>query len=109
MVSLYYKDAAAAIICYDVGDEKSFNSVYYWINEMINNSNNEDSSFVMALAGNKCDIDPANIKISFQTAQELAKKHNMILAETSAKTGKGVQELFKKVAEKIVLLRKMQD
>lgn len=33
----------------------------------------------------------------------------MILAETSAKTGKGVQELFKKVAEKIVLMRKMEN
>jgi hypothetical protein len=31
----------------------------------------------------------------------------MIFTETSAKSGKGVQELFKKVAEKIVLLRKM--
>jgi GTPase SAR1 family protein len=59
MVSLYYKDAAAAIICYDVGDEKSFNSVYYWINEMINNGGSENGSFVLALAGNKCDIDAA--------------------------------------------------
>jgi len=34
MVSLYYRDAAAAIICYDVKDEKSFESVHYWVNEM---------------------------------------------------------------------------
>jgi Ras-related protein Rab-5C len=27
MVSLYYRDAAAAIICYDVTDEASFESV----------------------------------------------------------------------------------
>ena len=63
MVSLYYKDAAAAIICYDVSEEKTFNSVYYWINEMVNNNNSESGSFVMALAGNKCDIDPAQVKI----------------------------------------------
>lgn len=31
----------------------------------------------------------------------------MILAECSAKTGEGVQQLFKKIAEKIVLLKKM--
>jgi GTPase SAR1 family protein len=37
MIKLYYKDAAAAIICYDVSDEKSFNSVYYWINQMQDN------------------------------------------------------------------------
>jgi len=57
----------------------------------------------MALAGNKCDLDPSLIKIPFQTATELAQKHNMINAETSAKSGKGVQELFKKVAERIVI------
>jgi GTPase SAR1 family protein len=35
----------------------------------------------------------------------VAKKNNMIHAETSAKSGKGVQELFKKIAEKIVISR----
>ena len=57
MVSLYYRDAAAAIICYDLSDDKSFTSVHFWINEMVNNNDKDD--FVMALAGNKCDIDPA--------------------------------------------------
>ena len=55
MVSLYYKDAAAAIICYDITEDKSFTSVHFWINEMINNNDREE--FVMALAGNKCDVD----------------------------------------------------
>ena len=64
MISLYYKDAAAAIICYDLSDEKTFNSVHYWVNEMINNTNSESDNFVMALAGNKADIDPAQKKIS---------------------------------------------
>jgi GTPase SAR1 family protein len=63
MVSLYYKDAAAAIICYDVSDEKSFNSVYFWINEMVNNNNIENGQFILALAGNKCDLDPGLVKI----------------------------------------------
>jgi GTPase SAR1 family protein len=31
----------------------------------------------------------------------------MIAAETSAKTGKGVQELFKKIAERIVISKMM--
>lgn len=105
MIKLYYKDAAAAIICYDVTDEKSFHSVHYWINQMNENASNsgEGSNFVMALAGNKCDLDPSLIKIPLQTAVDLARKNNMIHAETSAKSGKGVQELFKKIAEKIVI------
>jgi len=90
MVSLYYKDAAAAIICYDISDEKTFSSVHYWINEMLNNTNNEEETVVLALAGNKSDIDPGLKKVNFMTAKELAMKHNMILSETSAKTGEGI-------------------
>ena len=104
MVSLYYRDASAAIICYDVSDDKSFTSVHFWINEMINN--NDKDEFVMALAGNKCDIDSAQRKITKGMADSLANKHNMILAETSAKTGEGIQELFKGVAERIARLKK---
>ena len=60
MVSLYYRDAAAAIICYDVTDESSFESVNYWIGEMNKNINSD--SFVLALAGNKIDAVTENKK-----------------------------------------------
>ena len=76
MVSLYYRDAAAAIICYDIGDEKSFQSVHFWITEMMNNNDKEE--VVMALAGNKCDLDPALKKVQIGMAEELSKKHGMI-------------------------------
>ena len=88
MVSLYYRDAAAAIICYDLTDEKSFNSVHFWINEMLNNNDKED--FVMVLAGNKCDIESSQRKITKTMSEELCNKHQMIQAETSAKTGEGI-------------------
>ena len=93
MVSLYYRDAAAAIICYDLTDDKSFTSVHFWINEMINN--NDRDEFIMALAGNKSDIDPALRKITYGMTESLSQKHNMIMSETSAKTGEGIQDLFR--------------
>lgn len=70
MVSLYYREAAAAIICYDISDDKSFTSVHFWINEMINN--NDQDEFVMALAGNKCDIDDPQRKITKGMAESLS-------------------------------------
>ena len=70
MVSLYYRDAAAAIICYDLSDDKSFTSVHFWINEMITNNDREE--FVMSLAGNKCDIDPNQRKITKGMAESLS-------------------------------------
>jgi hypothetical protein len=55
-----------------------------------NQTSADGSNFVMALAGNKCDIDPSLVKIQYETANELAKKHSMLFEETSAKSGKGV-------------------
>lgn len=60
---------------------------------MINNNDKEE--FVMALAGNKSDIEPTLKKINVSMGTDLSKKHNMIFEETSAKTGDGVQSLFK--------------
>lgn len=60
----------------------------------------------MALAGNKSDIDPTQKKISIQQAKDIAKKNDMIFSETSAKTGDGVQQLFRKVAEDIAKIKK---
>ena len=51
---MYYRDAAAAIVCYDVTNERSFDSVSYWINEMKQKSTEE---FCIAIAGNKADVD----------------------------------------------------
>ena len=56
-MSLYYRDADAALICFDLSNAKTFESVEYWIGEMEKNCNNDRTNFVLAMAGNKCDID----------------------------------------------------
>ena len=57
MLSMYYRDADAALICFDISSENTFKSVYYWVGEMEKNCNNDRSKFVLAMAGNKCDVD----------------------------------------------------
>ena len=32
VINLYYREAIGAIITYDIGDERSFNAVNYWVN-----------------------------------------------------------------------------
>ena len=39
LVSMYYRDAVAAIICYDLSSPESFQSVDYWVNEMKDKNN----------------------------------------------------------------------
>ena len=53
---MYFRDALAAVVCYDVTKVESFDSVSYWVNEMIQKNNKK---FVISIAGNKCDSDPS--------------------------------------------------
>ena len=60
----------------------------------------------MALAGTKCDVDNNKRKVSQKQGKSLAKKHNMVFAETSSKTGEGISNLFKALSEKIASTKK---
>jgi len=99
---MYYRDADAALICFDLSNPKSLESVYYWIDEMSNNCNNERQNIVLALAGNKCDLDDTLKKITYITANEVAEKNQMIYYETSARTGEGVHEIFNDMVKGII-------
>ena len=44
--------------------------------------------------GNKCDLPEKDIRIKSHDAHEMAKAHDMIWAEVSAKTGQGIEEVF---------------
>ena len=34
MTKLYYRDANAAIVTFDIGDERSFESVHHWVSDL---------------------------------------------------------------------------
>lgn len=101
MINLYYRDAVGAIICFDLTDERSFESVQYWVNQMLDNTSFNEGGFVMALAGNKCDCPPDQQRIPASLSLEMADKYKMIFKEVSAKTGQGLQELFSELAQKV--------
>jgi len=61
MGNLYYKDASAAILTYDITNEKSLESLNYWIDELKNKCNMD--KMVICLVGNKCDVESSERKI----------------------------------------------
>jgi len=99
MANLYYQDASAAILTYDVSNEKSFESLNYWIEELRNKI--DQDKIVLCLAGNKCDKDYNEKKVQYSTAKALADANNMIFYETSAKSDIGIKELFQSLAKRI--------
>lgn len=96
---MYYRNAAAAIVCFDITNEDSFTKMKDWVEELKQNVSAEQ--LVLAIACNKADLESSRV-ISRSRADEFAKRVNAILYETSAKENFGVEEIFKKITEEVV-------
>jgi len=99
MLPMYYKDAKAGILVYDIGNEDSFSSIDYWIDALSDHIAKQN--IPLFLVGNKKDLDPELKKVETTRAQAYAKEHNMMFTEVSAKTSEGIVELFKSLAEEL--------
>ncbi len=108
MASLYYKDASAAILCYDIGNIESLNAIEYWIQELNDNASSPNGlPIVLSIAGNKCDIDQGLRKVSYDDLKSFARRNNIdIYYETSAKNDIGIKELIYSLGERIIGLNK---
>ena len=100
MAELYYKDAVAAILVYDVSNPETLESLDYWIKELKEKVDNVN--FIISLAGNKCDLPNEEKKISYNQGKNFSRENDLsVFYETSAKTGVGVKELFHSLAQKV--------
>lgn len=97
MANLYYKEAAAAILTYDVTNEETLTNLTYWIDELRNKA--DTPNILLCLAGNKADVSPDEKKVSLNKGKKFAEENQMLFYETSARTGNGVSELFNAIAK----------
>eukprot|EP00742_Colponemidia_sp_Colp-10_P004335 GILJ01004625.1.p1 GENE.GILJ01004625.1~~GILJ01004625.1.p1 ORF type:complete len:216 (-),score=34.33 GILJ01004625.1:143-790(-) len=100
MAPLYYRDASAAIVAYDITNPQSFKSVQYWVRELRNKGK---ENVVIAIAGNKADKaeTAGERKVELKAAKDYAEENGMIFMETSAKTSTGVNKLFEQIAQQV--------
>jgi Rab family protein len=97
LAPMYYRSAMAAIIVFDLTNHESFEQVPAWINELQANV----GSIVIAICGNKSGCYEARV-IDEEFARALAESARTLYCETSAKTGKGIEELFQTVVMRLL-------
>lgn len=100
LMPLYYRQASAAVIVYDVGDLKSFQRCEYWVTTL----KEQEPTCLLFLVGNKADRE--NREVNQEAVNEFSKAHNMVAVETSAKTAKNVNQLFRQIAEMTLKVKK---
>ncbi|XP_031429767.1 ras-related protein ORAB-1-like isoform X2 [Clupea harengus] len=97
VTSSYYRGAHGIIIVYDVTDQKSFNNLEQWLEE-IKKFACENVS--MLLVGNKSDLVSEKV-VDFSTAKEFATSLNIQILETSCKNASNVEKAFLTMASEI--------
>ena len=98
---IYYRDADAALLVYDITDRDSFNRVKNWVKELRKFVQRE---IVVVIAANKQDL-ARNQQIPDDESQEYAKSIKAGHFKTSAKAGKGVEQMFLHISRQLLAQR----
>ncbi|KAI9293621.1 hypothetical protein K502DRAFT_293495, partial [Neoconidiobolus thromboides FSU 785] len=98
LAPMYYRNAQASIVVYDITKPSSFKKAKHWVHELTHQAS---ANVVIALAGNKCDLaeneSSTGVTQSEGETSKYAQELGLIHFETSAKTGLNVTEIFKEI------------
>jgi Ras-related protein Rab-5C len=113
---MYYRNAQAALVVYDLTKPTSLVKAKHWVAEL---QRQASPGIVIALVGNKLDLATTSgssdasdseegaaggegaRKVSTEEAQAYADEESLLFFETSAKTGHNVTEVFTAIANAI--------
>mmetsp|Transcript_4293 Transcript_4293/g.15446 ORF Transcript_4293/g.15446 Transcript_4293/m.15446 type:complete len:205 (+) Transcript_4293:299-913(+) len=95
---IYYRDADAALLVYDITDTESFDRVKAWVKELRSMAGKD---IIITLAANKCDLEK-NRQVSTEDGERYANSIDAQIFNTSAKLNKGVEQAFLNVTRRLV-------
>jgi small GTP-binding protein len=88
--SVFYREAIAAILTFDLTSFQSFQELESWLNEFITNAQPNPT---VVLCGNKCDLGD-QLEVEPDDIRQFCDAHQLSFFQTSACTGEGVAELM---------------
>ena len=94
----YYKGAHGIVLIYDVTENKSFENVKNWMNQIKEEISDKVS---IILIGNKID-DEEHRKVTTEQGESMAKEFGIMFFECSAKTGENIDGIFNDLVRKVV-------
>jgi len=98
MTKMYYRGAKAAVVCYAVNDEESWNKLKFWISEL---RKMEDNCLIYICA-TKIDLlggNNRNRAVDYHNTTDYSEEIKAKLFETSSKSGTNIVEMFQQIAE----------
>lgn len=94
---IYYRDAKGAILVYDITDESTFDRVKSWTKEL-RKMVGDNTKICITIVGNKIDLERRRV-VSQQSATKYAESVGATFFEVSAKTGRGVENVFEELTK----------
>ncbi|XP_072787997.1 ras-related protein Rab-17 isoform X1 [Taeniopygia guttata] len=88
---LYYRDAHAALLVYDIANKQTFSRAKLWLEELEKKFLPDE--IVIALVGNKTDL-AAEREVTTEEGEDFARTKGLLFMETSAKSNHQVNDLF---------------
>ena len=96
VTKLFYKDANAAILVYDITNKFSFEEIQnYWFGQV---KDSAPENIIIAIVANKLDL-YENEQVDETIARKYAQDNNALFASTSAKNTSGIEDLFIEIAK----------
>ena len=101
IVHSYYRNAVGGLLVFDITHRESFNNLYMWLHDAECYAGPYEPVFI--LVGNKKD-QAIHREVSKEEASFFATEHGMEYYETSAVNGLNIEEVFHKLADRILTL-----
>ena len=98
ITAAYYRGADGILIVYDITHRNSFSAITGWLEEALKYV---DDGIPIVIIGNKSDR--TDRQVSFNELEEFGKKHNILYAECSARTGENIDNVLLELANKLLL------